>query len=430
MCGIFGQLSTYNVINSRHIEILAKHALNRGKDSSGLIFYNEQKYNYAKADYEINKLYKKIDLKGSKIVIGHSRLITNGSNDNQPVIRDGIIVFHNGIITNADKLWEEVGLVRNFKIDSEIINALTSKYLNVGIELDGIPEKIFKLCQGAISAVIMIPSIGKMLLISNTGSLYIGLTEDSFYFSSEKYPLKKIGLTNISQLKNAHKIINIPKTNDISEIFNHKSNRLDLIPKLTIEKIESGNDILLYDDHDLLRCTKCILPSTMPFIEFDSNGVCNYCRNHYPTNQNKSDADIVDLIEKYRDKNGEIICLIPYSGGRDSTYALYYAVEKLGLKVVTYTYDWGMVTDLARRNISNVCSQLGVENIVIAANIEKKRKNIRLNLQAWLKKPELGMLNLLMAGDKHFFKYNSIVKKQNDIRLELWGINGLERTHF
>ena len=89
-----------------------------------------------------------------------------------------------------------------------------------------------------------------------------------------------------------------------------------------------------------------------------------------------------------------------------------------------------MVTDLARRNISRMCSELGVENIIIAADIEKKRRNIRKNLKAWLKRPHLGMVNIFMAGDKHFFKYNHIVKRQNNISLELWGINSLEKTHF
>ena len=31
--------------------------------------------------------------------------------------------------------------------------------------------------------------------------------------------------------------------------------------------------------------------------------------------------------------------------------------------ITTYTYDWGMVTDLGRRNISRMCADLGVENI-------------------------------------------------------------------
>ena len=41
------------------------------------------------------------------------------------------------------------------------------------------------------------------------------------------------------------------------------------------------------------------------------------------------------------------------------------------MKPVTYTYDWGMVTDLGRRNISRMCAELGVENIIVADDITK-----------------------------------------------------------
>ena len=74
------------------------------------------------------------------------------------------------------------------------------------------------------------------------------------------------------------------------------------------------------------------------------------------------------------------------------------------MKPITYTYDWGMVTDLGRRNISRMCAELGVENIIVAADIEKKRENIKKNLSAWLRSPHLGMIIILTAGDKHFFK--------------------------
>jgi hypothetical protein len=89
-----------------------------------------------------------------------------------------------------------------------------------------------------------------------------------------------------------------------------------------------------------------------------------------------------------------------------------------------------MVTDVGRRNISRMCAELGVENIVIAADIEWKRKNIRKNLQAWLKHPELGMLSILTAGDKHFFRHVDTVRKQTGISLNLWSVNPLEVTHF
>ena len=100
------------------------------------------------------------------------------------------------------------------------------------------------------------------------------------------------------------------------------------------------------------------------------------------------------------------------------------------MRPVTYTYDWGMVTDLGRRNISRMCAELGVENIIVADDIWKKRDNIAKNLRAWLKSPHLGMVSILTAGDKHFFRHVETMKKQTGIGLNLWGINPLEVTHF
>mgnify|MGYP000879998906 CR=1 FL=1 len=77
-----------------------------------------------------------------------------------------------------------------------------------------------------------------------------------------------------------------------------------------------------------------------------------------------------------------------------------------------------------------MCSKLGVENIIIAADISLKRKNIRMNLEAWLKAPNLGMMALLTAGDKHFFRHVEDVKRQTGVQLNLWGVNPLEVTHF
>ena len=57
-------------------------------------------------------------------------------------------------------------------------------------------------------------------------------------------------------------------------------------------------------------------------------------------------------------------------------YALHLVVNELEMRPVTYTYDWGMVTDLGRRNISRMCGELGVENIIVADDIRKKREYI------------------------------------------------------
>jgi hypothetical protein len=167
----------------------------------------------------------------------------------------------------------------------------------------------------------------------------------------------------------------------------------------------------------------------MPFISFDADGVCNYCSNYSSRNNPKPRSVLDGLLSRYRAVGGGR-CIMPFSGGRDSSFALHLVIKEFGMRPVTMTYDWGMVTDLARRNISRMCGELGVENILIADDIAKKRRNIRLNLQAWLKKPDLGMINILMAGDKHFFRHIESVKRETSISLNIWGMNPLEVTHF
>src|SRR5262249_35012151 len=149
----------------------------------------------------------------------------------------------------------------------------------------------------------------------------------------------------------------------------------------------------------LKRCTRCILPETYPFIAFDSAGVCNHCRSYQPRVHKGAEA-LRAIADRHRGDGKKSNCLIAVSGGRDSTYGLHYVSRVLGMNAVAYTYDWGMVTDLARRNISRICGKLGVEHILISADIKKKRENIRKNILAWLKKPDLGVIPLFMAGDK------------------------------
>jgi glucosamine--fructose-6-phosphate aminotransferase (isomerizing) len=179
----------------------------------------------------------------------------------------------------------------------------------------------------------------------------------------------------------------------------------------------------------LRRCTKCILPETMPFIEFDDVGVCNYCRNYQKIELFGKEA-LEKEIAKYREIKDKPNCIVAFSGGRDSSYGLHYIKKELGLNPVAYSYDWGMLTDLGRRNQARMTGSLGTEHILISADIQKKRDNIRKNVEAWLKHPDLGTVPLFMAGDKQYFYYANLLKKQMGIDLLILCENLLERTDF
>lgn len=427
MCGIFGAISHSNV-NIKDIKTLVKHSKQRGKDSSGFINSNSNKYSIFRADFDIEKLIRKVKFNDSNLILGHSRLITNGLADNQPVVRGNIAVLHNGIIVNSDEIWKELLVSPNLEIDSEIIVGIAEEMLKRGKTVEDLSEEILRRCKGQVSAALILPNFGKLLLFSNNGSLYVGYKGDTVYFASESYGLQLINTDRINQLKNDYLLLDIPKSNSDFIITDFKERVVNLIPEFVQNKSQEA--LLEYRRHNIKRCKKCILPVTMPFISFNDEGICNYCQSYQLRNIPKPRTELLDLLKPYRRSGNQLDCIVPFSGGRDSCYGLHLIVKELGLKPVTYTYDWGMVTDLGRRNISRMCSILGVENIIVAADISVKRRNIKMNLEAWLKSPNLGMMALLTAGDKHFFRYVEEIKKQTGINLNLWGVNPLEITHF
>ena len=64
----------------------------------------------------------------------------------------------------------------------------------------------------------------------------------------------------------------------------------------------------------------------MPFIEFNSKGVCNYCENYKKRNNPKPKSQLLDRLEKYRRVSGPD-CIVPFSGGRDSCMGLHLIVK-------------------------------------------------------------------------------------------------------
>lgn len=425
MCGIFGIISSQNV-NHSQLNHLALCSRRRGRDSSGLIFHGMSGYIVKRADYDVKQLLDKLGRVDSDVVMGHSRLITNGMKDNQPVVRDDIGVLHNGIIVNDEAIWKSLNCKPRLQIDTEVIAGIAQHHLELGDSVDSLPERVLSACTGTVACALVLPRLGKVWLFSNNGSLYVGSNRTATCFASERYSLETLHCTNICQVRNTGTLLDIPTANRI-DVSDDRQRTVNFIPAF---KTLTGEEALLeYPSPEFRRCTRCILPETMPFISFNSEGVCNYCVNYETRNSPKPKERLIELVDRYRRDPGPN-CIVPFSGGRDSCYALHLIVRELKMDPIAYTYDWGMITDLGRRNISRMCSALGVENIIIADDIAKKRRNIARNLRAWLKSPHLGMISILTAGDKHFFRHIETVKKRTGINLNLWGINPLEVTHF
>ncbi len=111
-------------------------------------------------------------------------------------------------------------------------------------------------------------------------------------------------------------------------------------------------------------CTKCILPESHDTVMFDDAGVCSVCQQ-IQFRDEKIDWQerrgmLNELIGKYKDQ-GEYDCIVPFSGGKDSTFQLWYIVKELKLKPLVVRFDhWGY-RPLVAENNTRTFKMLGVD---------------------------------------------------------------------
>ena len=138
----------------------------------------------------------------------------------------------------------------------------------------------------------------------------------------------------------------------------------------------------------LKRCTRCLLPETYETIEFDTEGVCNLCRG---AEFKKADIDwgerkrLLDrLIDKHRG-NGDYDCIVPYSGGKDSTFQLYYLMKEYGLKPLVVRFNHGFMRSTLEDNNQRTLKKLGVDVLEFTPNWQIVK---RLMLESFKRKTD------------------------------------------
>ena len=127
------------------------------------------------------------------------------------------------------------------------------------------------------------------------------------------------------------------------------------------------------------RCACCILSSSFPSITFDDQGVCSYCRDQtaglsIDTAIERARAQVKELFEHRNQPYDAIVC---NSGGKDSSYTLMLAVQKYGLRVLSFTLDNGFLAPAAFDNIRKVTDALGVEQLTYRPSLPFFRRVIR-----------------------------------------------------
>ncbi len=136
------------------------------------------------------------------------------------------------------------------------------------------------------------------------------------------------------------------------------------------------------------RCTRCVLPETFPGVQFDEHGVCQYCR-HLHNDRRRADrkAQLRERFERLVDElRGEpgYQCLVSWSGGKDSSYALWLMRHEYGLRTLAFTFDNGFVSPAALDNMRSVADRLGVDHVIVRPGFPFLRRVFAASTQATL----------------------------------------------
>lgn len=129
-------------------------------------------------------------------------------------------------------------------------------------------------------------------------------------------------------------------------------------------------------------CKNCLFPETKPDLYFSDEGICSACIAAESKNIGidwvQREKDFNKIIDKYRLKDDEIgyDCLIPVSGGKDSTYQAYFMKEVCGMNPLCVCFETTKVTELGQRNLDNI-SKMGIDVIHFKKNYNAYRSMVK-----------------------------------------------------
>jgi N-acetyl sugar amidotransferase len=176
---------------------------------------------------------------------------------------------------------------------------------------------------------------------------------------------------------------------------------------------------------DLKKCTSCLLPETYETIEYDAKGICNICRGKEFRDESIDWAarkkQLDELIAQHRGKY-DYDCIIPFSGGKDSTYTLYYLMKEYKLKPLIVRFDHGFMRETLIENNTRTFKKLGVDVLNFTPN--------------WHVVKRLMLESLRRKGDfcwhchTGIFSYPMHIAVKFGVPLVFWGEPSSEYTQY
>ncbi|GAB1400787.1 hypothetical protein MASR1M66_22420 [Aminivibrio sp.] len=129
-------------------------------------------------------------------------------------------------------------------------------------------------------------------------------------------------------------------------------------------------------------CNRCVMPDTKPGLSLDEEGICSACRSYEKrtaVDWDRRKKELETILQRYKSPKGSHWdCIVPVSGGKDSTYQVVRMLQ-MGMNPLCVTATTCDLTDLGRKNLENI-KNLGVDSVEFSPNPLVRRKLNRIGL--------------------------------------------------
>lgn len=172
-------------------------------------------------------------------------------------------------------------------------------------------------------------------------------------------------------------------------------------------------------------CSNCMIPETHETILFDNQGVCNICRQHeYKKEKIDWEAkrkELVALIDQYRGKY-DYDCIVPFSGGKDSTFTVYTLVKEFGVKPLVVCYDHHFYRPKTIHNVDRTLRRMGADFLKFRTDWKIVQKTMK---ESFIRKGDF-----CWHCHSGIFVYPMQIAVKFNIPLIFWGEPSAEYTSY
>lgn len=116
-------------------------------------------------------------------------------------------------------------------------------------------------------------------------------------------------------------------------------------------------------------CLRCCMPESNEGIQFDEMGICQACQSaehKIHIDWTVRERELRDILDKYKAQKRDYDCIIPISGGKDSTFQLHVLTKVYGMRALAVTFSHTWFTETGKYNLQNCLEKFDVDHIMFS----------------------------------------------------------------